>query len=46
MKQLKSDDVSDPEQSRIKLEDTEEQTGWFPFLILHFFTVLALVVYG
>jgi len=28
-------DVSDSEPSGIKHEDTEEQTGWCPFLILH-----------
>ncbi len=33
----KSDDVSDPEQSRIKLEDTEEQTGWFSIFDSSFF---------
>ncbi len=30
-----TDDMSDPELSRIKQEYTEEQTGWCPFLILH-----------
>ncbi len=30
------EDMTDPEPSRIKHEDTEEQTGWCPFLILHF----------
>jgi len=29
------EDMSDPELSRIKHEDTEEQIGWCPFLILH-----------
>jgi len=29
------EDMTDPEPSRIKHEDTEEQTGWCPFLILH-----------
>jgi len=27
--------MTDPEPSRIKHEDTEEQIGWCPFLILH-----------
>ncbi len=30
-----TDDMSDPEPSRIKQEDTEEQTGWCLFLIFH-----------
>jgi len=30
------EDMSDPEPSRIKHEDTEEQIGWCPFLILHY----------
>jgi len=28
------EDTSDPEPSRIKHEDTEEQKGWCPFFIL------------
>jgi len=30
------EDILDPEPSRIKHEDTETQTGWWPFLILHY----------
>jgi len=29
------EDKSDPEPSRIKQEDSEEQIGWCPFLILY-----------
>jgi len=29
------EDMTDPEPSRIKHQDTEEQIGWCPFLILH-----------
>jgi len=29
------EDMTDPEPSRIKHEDAEQQTGWCPFLILH-----------
>ncbi len=35
-----NEDMSDPEPSRIKQEDTEEQTGWCPFLILHYWLLL------
>jgi len=30
------EDMSDPEPYGIKHEDTEEQIGWCPFLILHY----------
>jgi len=30
----KIDDMTDPEPSRVKHKDAEEQTGWCPFLIL------------
>jgi len=32
----KIEDMSDPEPSRIKDEDNEEQIGWCSFLILHY----------
>ncbi len=32
----KIEDMSDPEPARIKQEDTEEQTGWCPFIILRY----------
>jgi len=32
---VKIEDMTDPKPSRIKQEDTEEQIGWCPFLILH-----------
>jgi len=32
---VKIEDMADPEPSRIKHEDTEEQIGWCPFLILN-----------
>jgi len=31
------EDMTDPEPSRIKHEDTEEETGWCPSLILGFY---------
>jgi len=34
---VKIEDMTDPEPSRIKHEDTEEQIGWCLFLILHCF---------
>ncbi len=32
------EDMSDPEPSRIKHKDTDEQTGWCSFLSLHLLT--------
>jgi len=38
--------MTDPEPSRIKHEDTEEQIGWCPFLILNCWLLSLLWKYG
>ncbi len=40
------DDMSDPESSRIKQENTEEQTGWCSFMILHYWLLRNIKAAG
>jgi len=37
------EDMTDPEPSRIKHEETEEQIGWCPFLIFHCFVSFEMI---